>query len=224
MTMAVLPVVDYALNLIHNQATIGLGGGQTVAQLACQLAEAHFSGNVTTCSPTTQQLLEQLSLNVVPLADLKQVTITFDGCDEVTPEFWALKSRGGIHVDEKLLAHLSQHYIVFANDQKFHAHFTGETPLCLEVLPAAKTYVSQYLSTLSLQGQYRVDQGGHFFRTTRQTLLLDVGCPSSFLTTQQLTAIDQLYGVVGNSLFKNELTGILYDHHHQVDFLKKGEI
>ena len=62
---------------------------------------------VVTPSWETKQKCEEAGLTVIPLSEATEVDVAFDGCDQVDEHLHALKSGGGIHTDEKLVARMA---------------------------------------------------------------------------------------------------------------------
>src|SRR5579883_63345 len=96
-----------ALTLVVNNCIVGLGAGSTMAHLVNCLQEKVNDGlsiRVVTSSFNTRQLLLQKGFTVLDTGNLESIDIYFDGCDQFDANLNALKSGGGIHTMEKLLA------------------------------------------------------------------------------------------------------------------------
>src|SRR4051794_5723263 len=96
-----------AVTFIKDGDSVGLGAGATIANIVNLLAEdkdAIRNINFFTSSFTTHQLLTKHGFRVGATSDITQLDIYFDGCDQLDKDLNALKSGGGIHTQEKLLA------------------------------------------------------------------------------------------------------------------------
>ena len=102
-----------ALQYIQDGMIIGLGGGSTIAHLARFVKESGKQLQIVTPSQETEALCVELGLPLLPLRQVAHVDIAFDGCDEADRRLYALKSGGGIHVREKLIANMADTYICF---------------------------------------------------------------------------------------------------------------
>jgi ribose 5-phosphate isomerase A len=129
-----------ALSLIKTGQTIGLGAGSTVAHLINLISQKIdlVDSLIFTSSSfkTTTNLLEH-GLRVQSPAHLKHLDIYFDGCDQFDKELNALKSGGGIHTTEKILASMANEFILMGDDGKFAHQLDTTYPLVIEILPQA---------------------------------------------------------------------------------------
>jgi ribose 5-phosphate isomerase A len=139
-----------ALSLISAGQTIGMGAGSTVAHLTDMISQrTDLVGSLTLTSSsfkTTTRLLEY-GLRVQPPALLKHLDIYFDGCDQFDRELNALKSGGGIHTTEKILASMADEFILIGDEGKFAEQLDTTYPLVIEILPQALQAVLVRLAT-----------------------------------------------------------------------------
>jgi ribose 5-phosphate isomerase A len=137
-----------ALNLIKAGQTIGLGAGSTIANLITLISEKSDLNNslifTSSSFKTTANLLAH-GLTVQSPANLKYLDIYFDGCDQFDRELNALKSGGGIHTTEKILASMANEFILIGDEGKFADQLDTTSPLVIEILPAALQIVLQKL-------------------------------------------------------------------------------
>ena len=75
------------------------------------------------------------------MAQLKQIDIYFDGCDQFDNQLNALKSGGGIHTQEKLLASMAKQFVLVGDETKRVDSFDVKFPLVIEMLPQSLLYV-----------------------------------------------------------------------------------
>ena len=108
-----------ALELIEDGMVVGLGGGETIGYLVDYLSESHKDVKVVTPSFVTEQACVKAGLNLLPLWSVNHVDLSFDGCDEVDQNMNALKSGGAIHTREKLIASMSDRYILLIDESKY---------------------------------------------------------------------------------------------------------
>lgn len=101
---------------MENDTTIGLGGGSTISYLIGNIKESGLRVKVVTPSFTTASLCVQNELQVVPTWSVERIAVAFDGCDEVDEHLHALKSGGGIHTKEKLIASMADQYILLVGN------------------------------------------------------------------------------------------------------------
>jgi ribose 5-phosphate isomerase A len=140
-----------AISFIKDKSTVGLGAGSTIAYMVEFLAEEVYKGlevKVLTSSFKTRQLLMQTGFFVNNIPDFAEIDFYFDGCDQMDKDLNALKSGGGIHTREKLLACMAKQFILVGDETKYSEHFDNKFPLVVEFLPEALNYVPVYIQKL----------------------------------------------------------------------------
>ncbi|SFE07254.1 ribose-5-phosphate isomerase [Chitinophaga sp. CF118] len=140
-----------AAAMISAGLTIGLGGGKTIAYLAEQLSDdpqLMQSLTVTSSSFETTALLHAKGFKLVAPSLISKLDIYFDGCDVFDRQLNALKSGGGIHVMEKLLAGAADKFILLGDAGKFQETLNPMYPLAIEFLPQALGIVSRKIPLL----------------------------------------------------------------------------
>lgn len=139
-----------AAKLITKGKVIGLGAGTTIANLIkilVQNKELAASLTFTSSSFKTTNLLAENDLKIQSPELLKSIDIYFDGCDQMDEELNALKSGGGIHTTEKILAAMADEFILLGDAEKFVTKLNATYPLVIEVLPKALKSVTERLIT-----------------------------------------------------------------------------
>ena len=134
-----------ALKLIRPGSTIGFGAGSTMANLIGLIKgdEALAASLITlTSSFTTRRLLQQQSFAVREMGWTDRVDLYFDGCDQFDRRLSALKSGGGVHTTEKVLASMADEFIIVGDFAKRVERLEPTYPLVLEVIPEALAFVS----------------------------------------------------------------------------------
>lgn len=198
-----------AINFIQHQQLVGLGAGSTIAFMVELLTEKKNTGldiKLLTSSFTTRQLLLQKGFTILSAADVTTIDIYFDGCDQVDKNLHALKSGGGIHTQEKLLASMAKQFILAGDGAKYVEQFTTACPLVIEFLPEALQFLPASLHQLFPDVKTVVRNGekkdGPVI-TANGNYLLDVW----FNTWPELSQINPMIkaitGVVETSLFYN---------------------
>ena len=207
MTDHKLEAAKAAALMINSGQTIGFGGGKTIAYLVAQLAEQPVllqSLTVTSSSFDTTLLLHEKGFRLVAPAFIGRLDIYFDGCDVFDKNLNALKSGGGIHVAEKLLASAADKFVLLGDGSKSQVALDTKYPLVIELLPQALEIVKQKIKTLYPQTRFvqRMSTGkiGALI-SDNGNLLADIYF-EAFPDLEQLdSAVKMLPGVVGHSLF-----------------------
>lgn len=198
----------YASKLVKDGMVVGLGGGSTISYLIDYVKDKDIK--VVSPSSKTVLLAQQAGLTVLNTQYVDHVDIAFDGCDEVDSHLNALKSGGGIHTQEKIIASMADEYIVLVDESKFHETLTFQVPVVVEILPKAYSIVKKKLEELNGIVEWRsASNKDGFLMSDEGNILLDVyfdGVQDIRLLNQTLLMMP---GVVDTSLFVDILTGMI---------------
>lgn len=198
----------YASKLVKDGMVVGLGGGSTISYLIDYVKDKDIK--VVSPSSKTVLLAQKMGLTVLNTQYVDHVDIAFDGCDEVDSHLNALKSGGGIHTQEKIIASMADEYIVLVDESKFHETLAFKVPVVVEVLPKAYSVVKKKLEKLNGNVELRTASNKDgFLMSDEGNILLDVyfdGVQDIRLLNQTLLMIP---GVVDTSLFVDILTGMI---------------
>lgn len=200
-----------ALKYIKNDTVIGLGGGSTISYLIEYIKEnKDLKVKIVTPSFKTKMLCIDNGLEVLHTCSVDKVSVAFDGCDEVDENLNALKSGGGIHTKEKLIASMAEDYILLVDKAKFSKALTFKHPVVVEVLPDALKYVEKKIKEIGGSPVLRTSSakdGGTV--TENGNLLIDV----SFSNVQDIKKLEEdlnsITGVIDISLFTKVVTKVL---------------
>lgn len=135
-----LEAAKTALQFIKAEQIIGLGAGSTVAHLIDLIRkDEQLAASLTFVSSSfkTNTYLLQHKLNVQSPAQISKIDIYFDGCDQFDNELNALKSGGGIHTAEKILASMASEFILMGDEGKQADKLDVTYPLVIEIIPMA---------------------------------------------------------------------------------------
>ena len=198
----------YASKLVKDGMVVGLGGGSTISYLIDYVKDKDIK--VVSPSSKTVLLAQKMGLTVLNTQYVAHVDIAFDGCDEVDSHLNALKSGGGIHTQEKIIASMADEYIVLVDESKFHETLAFKVPVVVEVLPKAYSVVKKKLEKLNGNVELRTASNKDgFLMSDEGNILLDVyfdGVQDIRLLNQTLLMMP---GVVDTSLFVVILTGMI---------------
>ncbi|MYL31496.1 ribose 5-phosphate isomerase A [Halobacillus halophilus] len=215
---------EKALEYITEGSIIGLGGGSTIKHLITLLKENKMYVKVVTPSWETKQTCNDAGLEVVSITDVTKIDTAFDGCDQVDQQLHALKSGGGIHTREKLVAGLSEEYILLVDETKVVPVLTYDHPVVLEVLPQALRFVTREVESFSVRSshvRHSSEQDGPV-RTENGNLLLDVYMEKVRDSADLERRFKGVTGVVDTSLFTSVVTKVLVAGETGVQEMNKG--
>lgn len=213
---------EAAFNLIQDGMIIGLGGGSTISLLVQKIEQQKKQIQVVTPSQDTMDLCQKFHIPVLSLETVDKIDIAFDGCDEVDINLNALKSGGGIHTREKLVAAMAKDYILLADEGKLKEILTFQHSITIEVIRPARQYIKKCLEKLGAMVTERRDgkkiglvisDDGNYLLEAKFSEVKDIK-----LLSQKL---DQIPGIVGHSLFYKFATKAIIAKQDGIDIIEK---
>jgi ribose 5-phosphate isomerase A len=191
-----------ALEYITDDTIIGLGGGSTIGYLIEFIKEEKLNVKVVTPSLKTKHLCVNQGLEVLPTSTVDEVDVAFDGCDEVDEKLHALKSGGGIHTQEKLIANMAKEYILLVDDSKVVPELTYKHPVVLEILQDSLAFVQKKAGEMGGKAEVRSSSAkdGHTV-SDYGNFLVDVWFEAEQDGRQLETKLKEIPGVLDVSLF-----------------------
>ena len=185
-----------ALDLVADEATIGVGTGSTVNLFIEELVRRRpRPRRAVSSSAASSARLKAAGIEVLDLNDAGELNLYVDGADEATPERHLIKGGGGALTREKIIAAAARRFICIVDDTKLVATL-GRFPLPVEVIPMARTLVARELSArggcpLWRQG-FVTDNGNHILDVHGLTIRAPVALERE---------LNQITGVVTVGLF-----------------------
>lgn len=199
-----------ALKYIKDNIIIGLGGGSTISYLIDYIKTANLQVQVVTPSFKTKMLCIHNGIEVLHTCSVDQVTVAFDGCDEVDENLYALKSGGGIHTKEKLIASMAEDYILLVDNTKFVKTLTFKHPVVLEISVDSLKYVEKKVIELGGKPSTRQSAAKDGLTITDTgNVLLDVYFHDVTDIYELENNLKNICGVIDTSLFINVVTKVL---------------
>lgn len=197
-----------AMKYIKSGMTIGLGGGRSIAYLIDYIKnDNNLKVKVVTPSTKTKMLCVENGLEVLHTCFVDEIDVAFDGCDQVDENLNALKSGGGIHTKEKLIASMSKDYILLVDEAKVESKLTFKAPVVLEILEDSLKYVEK--KVMELGGKHTIrtnDIKDGFIISDNGNLLMNVEFHNITDIFELNNKLINICGVVETSLFTNVIT------------------
>lgn len=216
---------EEAMKYINNNSIIGLGAGRNIVCLIEYLGEAVKNGlkiKIVTPSYSTQKLCLEYGFEVLPLCFTENVDVAFDGCGEIDKNFYASKGGGGVHTQEKLVAVMSKEYIILADEKKLTKHLNSKYPISLEVIKDSLSYVKKITTKLGGMPVVRTSSNKEGYTVTDDgNFLLDVEFKNIVDYKKLNEDLNKIQGVVGTSLFTEEVTRIIIARENGVEVLSR---
>lgn len=198
-----------ALKYIKNKSIIGLGAGTTISYLISYIKEAGLEVEIVTPSLETERLCIENGLKVLPTWSVDTISVAFDGCDEVDHNLTALKSGGGIHTKEKIIASMAKEYILLVDESKVVEKLEFKYPVVLEIIPESLGVVDKNIKRLGGKLNLRTSSAKNGVTISDHGLyLVDVTFHNDDI--EDISKLDEtlkkMVGVVDTSLFYNIAT------------------
>lgn len=198
-----------AAKLVRPGNTIGLGAGSTMTHLLAALKmQPDLVKNLKTVTSSfaTRQRLLQEGFTVLESGWVSQLHWYFDGCDQFDRRLNALKSGGGVHAAEKVLAAMAEQFVLVGDHTKRVERLDATYPLVVEVIPEALAYVSDRIKKFfnPSRSELRLsDKKDGAVITERGNFLIDSwfnAFPEPAMLNERVIAIP---GILEHSLFYN---------------------
>jgi len=182
---------------------IGVGTGSTANFFIDELAKVkHKIDGAVASSEATAERLRGHGIEVFDLNSVNSLDIYVDGADEITEHLHMLKGGGGALTREKIVAAVAKSFICICDASKY-VDVLGKFPLPIEVLPMARSYVAREITKLGGQPELRN------FTTDNGNVILDVHGLSITDPIEMEAKINQIVGVVTNTLFASRAANVL---------------
>ena len=197
-----------AIKYIKSGMIIGLGGGRSIAYLIEHIKEdKNLNVKIVTPSTKTRLLCIENGLEVLHTCSVDKVDVAFDGCDQVDEKLNALKSGGGIHTKEKLIASMAKEYILLVDEAKVEMTLTFKAPVVLEILEDSLKYVERQVLELGGKPVVRSsDIKDGFTISDNGNLLMNVDFNDVKDIYELNNRLINICGVIETSLFTNVIT------------------
>lgn len=206
-----------AADLVPDNAVVGLGSGSTLVYFIEELGARVREGKLHIVGvPTSYQarfLAKQCGIPLHDPMDVESVDVAIDGADEVDPIGNLIKGAGGAHVVEKLVAACAKQFVVVIDVGKQVKTLGARTPVPLEVIAPALSFVMRRVRELGGQPTLRTGNG------KLGPVISDLGHPIvdvAFGPIANATRLDQqlnnLPGVLGHGLFVGMTDHVIIAH------------
>jgi len=196
---------EKAVEFVEDNMIVGLGTGSTVYWTILKLAERIKEGlkiNGVPTSKETEQLAIKLGIPLVDLSVLSKVDLAIDGADEVNPNLALIKGGGGALLREKMIASISEKFIIVADGSKF-VQSLGTFPLPIEVIPFGWELTKKQIEKIGPINPILRLKNNTPFITDNGNYILDCYMKSIEKPEDLTVQLNMIPGVVENGLFVN---------------------
>ncbi|EHJ01604.1 ribose 5-phosphate isomerase [Clostridium sp. DL-VIII] len=213
-----------AMKYIKNGMTVGLGGGRSIAYLVEYIkADKDLKLKIVTPSVKTKMLCIENGLEVLHTSFVEKIDVAFDGCDQVDENLNAMKSGGGIHTNEKLIASMADDYILLVDEKKVEKMLTFKSPVVIEILKDSLKYVERKVLELGGKPEIRSsDIKDGFTISDNGNLLMNVSFKNISDIKKLNDELINICGVIETSLFINVITKAIIASENSIRVISKN--
>jgi ribose 5-phosphate isomerase A len=199
-----ISIMERALEMVPNDALVGLGSGRAAQAFVRALSEWIRDGRLSVRGvPTSEEtagLARELGVPLVTLAEAGALDLTIDGADEVDPNLDLIKGYGRAMVREKIVAASSRRLIILVGPEKLVPRLGARGKLPVEVVPFALPLCERRLQELGCRPVLWAD-GDRPLLTDNGNCVLDCGVGPIVEPSRLENDLRGIPGVVGTGLF-----------------------
>ncbi len=197
---------ERALEFVVSGMIVGLGTGSTAIYATRRLGQLLRDGLLhdivgVPTSAATAVAAERLSIPLLASDLAREIDVTIDGADEVSPELDLIKGGGGALLREKIVAQASQRRVIVVDDSKLSPTLGMRKPVPVEVVRFGWRRQAEYLHSLGAEVTLRVLTSGAPFVTDQGNLILDCAFGPIADPAGLAASIRARAGVVEHGLF-----------------------
>lgn len=188
-----------AAEFVEEGMRVGLGTGSTVRHTIIALGERGLDIVCTATSVVSHELATDVGLRVVSPDEIAHLDIAIDGADEVAADFHLTKGGGGAHTREKVVATMSERFVVVVDERKL-VDKLGAFGTPVEVLPFAPEVAAAWIRDLGAS-----DVTFRPARSDNDNLLADAQFGLIDDPAGLAAALSAVPGLVEHGIFSNTL-------------------
>jgi ribose 5-phosphate isomerase A len=196
-----------ALGEVRSGMVLGLGSGSTVAHFLQLLGQAIAAGALrdlvgVPSSVETGRRATSAGIPLGRLGDHPRLDLTVDGADEVSPELDLIKGMGGALLREKMIAQISDRFVIIADEGKTVGRLGTVSPLPVEVVAWEWQSHITFLEEKGAEVALRRGADGTPFETDNGNLIVHCRYPEGIEDPAALSArLNARAGIVETGLF-----------------------
>ena len=196
-----------AAGMITAGQRVGLGSGKAaltfVRALGKRVRDEKLAILGVPTSVETHRVATQVGIPLGTLDDIISLDITIDGADEVDPALNLIKGGGGYLAREKVVASISQRFVIVVGEEKIVPRLGTKFPVFLEVMEFARSVVTRRVEALGAKVTQRMKADGTPYVTDNGNAYLQCQFPAPGLADAR--GLDRQFhsmpGVIETALF-----------------------
>ena len=204
-----------AADMIKDGMTVGLGTGSTAAHMVNRLAERirteglHVTGVSTSWSTTLQ--CRNLGIPLKEMGEVSHLDMVIDGADEIDDHRNLIKGRGAAHLLEKIVASMTDNYVIIADSGKKVSKLGEKFAVPLEIIPGAIAIVTERVKKLGGDLKVRMGAPGKDGPVISDSGNLIADAKFGIIEDPDKLArnLEHIVGIVGHGLFVGMATKVI---------------
>lgn len=197
-------VAAASLDYIEENTIIGVGTGSTSNYFIECLAQKMIPiRGAVASSLETEKRLKAHGIPVIDFNNADEIAVYIDSADSATPHRQLIKGGQGALTREKILAYASKQFICILDESKM-VDVLGESPVPIEVIPMARSFVAREVVKLGGSPVYRQN-----FTTDNGNIIIDIHQLSIVEPVKLEKALNDIPGIVCNGLFAERPADLL---------------
>ena len=204
-----------AAYMIKDGMTAGLGTGSTAANMVNRLAERikteglHVVGVSTSWSTTLQ--CRSLGIPLKEMGEVSHLDMVIDGADEIDDQRNLIKGRGAAHLLEKIVASMTDNYVIIADSGKKVNKLGEKFSVPLEIIPGAIAVVTERVKKLGGDLKVRMGAPGKDGPVISDSGNLIADAKFGIIENPDKLArdLEHIVGIVGHGLFVGIATKVI---------------
>ncbi len=204
-----------AADMIKDGMTVGLGTGSTAAHMVNRLAERIKTEGikvvgVSTSWSTTLQC-RALGIPLKEMGEVSHLDMVIDGADEIDDNRNLIKGRGAAHLLEKIVASMTDNYVIIADSGKKVDVLGTKFAVPLEIIPGAIAVVTEKVKQLGGELKVRMGAPGKDGPVISDSgnLIADAKFPPIADADNLARDLEHIVGIVGHGLFIGMATKVI---------------
>ena len=204
-----------AADMIKDGMTVGLGTGSTAAHMVNRLAERIKNEGlsvvgVSTSWSTTLQC-RSLGIPLKEMGEVSHLDMVIDGADEIDDQRNLIKGRGAAHLLEKIVASMTDNYVIIADSGKKVNKLGEKFAVPLEIIPGAIAVVTERVEKLGGDLKVRMGAPGKDGPVISDCGNLIADAKFGIIENPDKLArdLEHIVGIVGHGLFVGMATKVI---------------
>jgi ribose 5-phosphate isomerase A len=199
---------------VQNGELIGVGTGSTV-QLALEAMRERVIKDgiriqVVPSSLQSAWMCQSIGFTVIYPAFAGEIAWGFDGADQVDPNLWLIKGKGGALLQEKILIARCRKFVVVVDDSKMVPKLGVGCAIPVEIIPEARSIVEKKLTQLgATELMVRPAGTGKHGPVITEAANLIIDAQFDSITQDLESRIKSIVGVVESGLFVGYTSEVL---------------